>query len=553
MAATRLGPRPTFASIILTIYGLAGANVAIATEVDIFDGRGFGGPACSATIRPDAATADLRPLRLRIVSQNGADLVLAATALDGMAGISLVMGDQRTPLQPNRIDDLAALRASPVWAALFASRRIHLTEMNAGGLIRTARFDDFDLEAILQRMASECDSPALLSDLAATVPVAVDLNPDLIRLIKLAAFRILGEDRAPGSITPVLEGAGQELVGRALMARGHAATAPLSADLILTLLAEFGVGILPQFTEAGDFEGGLAPVATSAGWGMIDQTAGFTLPPRFPRIVHHTLRGATVQIGGLWSAIRTDGTRIRGATFDRLGPCAAELCVYRDHDETGLFDLAGGARNPVRFDDITEISSEGMAIQTADGWSVHDASGRRLAGPISALWVGAPSDGVVRAQIDAARWMLLDAATLQPRSPATFDELRLFPGGLAAAKLDQSWGFVALRTADFVIEPRFGDVGAFSLGLAPATLDGQTWGYIDKQGDWAIAPIYSDAAPFRQGRARVRVAGAGVGFIDTLGRFVIPAVFDDARDFANDYAAVRFGTVWGFVAREQRR
>jgi hypothetical protein len=107
-------------------------------------------------------------------------------------------------------------------------------------------------------------------------------------------------------------------------------------------------------------------------------------------------------------------------------------------------------------------------------------------------------------------------------------------------------GFVDAR-GDWVIPPRFDDVGPFMEGLAAAR-QGERWGYVDVRGDWVIEPQFGEAMPFSEGLAEVKT-GDEFAFIDGRGNQPFDRRFQAAGAFSGGVAPVLAGKKWGLIDR----
>jgi len=112
-------------------------------------------------------------------------------------------------------------------------------------------------------------------------------------------------------------------------------------------------------------------------------------------------------------------------------------------------------------------------------------------------------------------------------------------------------GFVD-SNGDWVIPPRFDQVGPFAEGLAAAAAEGR-WGYIDTRGVWVIEPQYLGAMPFSEGIAVVKVGTekeSKEGFIDTRGTRLPGPDYAEALPFSGGIAAVKSDAGWGLTNRQ---
>ncbi|MDR0716262.1 MAG: WG repeat-containing protein, partial [Azoarcus sp.] len=112
------------------------------------------------------------------------------------------------------------------------------------------------------------------------------------------------------------------------------------------------------------------------------------------------------------------------------------------------------------------------------------------------------------------------------------------------------WGYINAR-GDFVIPPRFDDVGRFAVnGLARVKVNGK-WGYINVKGKEVIKPRFDAASNFvANGLAWVRIGDSRnrrEGYIHASHE-KSGAIFGEVGDYAaNGLAAVRMKGQWGYI------
>jgi len=133
----------------------------------------------------------------------------------------------------------------------------------------------------------------------------------------------------------------------------------------------------------------------------------------------------------------------------------------------------------------------------------------------------------------------------------TFEEIGMYSGGYAAAKVNGKWGVIDLSTK-WLIPPEFDEVIRDELGrcYAQGAVFVRTGGlvYLIVDGDYA-GDVYEDACPFSdEGFAAVKKNGKW-GFIDSRGVEVIQFVFDEALSFGQHLAAVKHGEFWGYISK----
>jgi hypothetical protein len=126
-----------------------------------------------------------------------------------------------------------------------------------------------------------------------------------------------------------------------------------------------------------------------------------------------------------------------------------------------------------------------------------------------------------------------------------FEEVQDFSEGLAAVRINDSWGYVD-KAGILRITERFQEANEFKNGLALVGLrsnrkDRGSWeyGYIDKSGRVVIPARFAAAQSFSEGMAAVKDDYDGpYYYIDATGRRALPQSFSLASSFVGGLAHV---------------
>ncbi len=219
--------------------------------------------------------------------------------------------------------------------------------------------------------------------------------------------------------------------------------------------------IAPQFDQAHEFRGGLAPVKKGRNWYFIG-LSGEKRSQEFlyARPFRRGLAPVKVMVnrGGvreaLWGFIST--RKVRGG----------------DGDERAY-------SIPPQFEDAQEFGENGLAAVKVNGkYGFIDMTGKF----------------VIEPQFDA---------------PPSHAEVMIFHEGVAPAFRDGFWGFIN-ESGAWAVRPEFVRVKNFHEGAAAVQVAfGQVgkWGYIDAKGEFVIAPSFENAYDFSGGVAIVRPQG----------------------------------------------
>ncbi len=115
--------------------------------------------------------------------------------------------------------------------------------------------------------------------------------------------------------------------------------------------------------------------------------------------------------------------------------------------------------------------------------------------------------------------------------PAKYDNLSIFSGGFAIAKIDQQ--FIVINKSGQ--ETPVGDptlaAKHFSEDLAPVKGQGNKWGFIHTSGEYVISPQYKSVGYFSGGLAWARDQNGKIGYLDKKGNWAINPRFSAANNF----------------------
>jgi hypothetical protein len=248
------------------------------------------------------------------------------------------------------------------------------------------------------------------------------------------------------------------------------------------------LSIEPQFTSAGDFFDGLAPVQLPGQlYGFIDESGNFVIEAQYDFAQPISEGKAAVRIDGLWGFINSDGNTIVEPKYSDARPFSDGLAAVETFDGWVYIDESGNEIINPTF----QISSagefvDGLApIETSDGWGFINKSGSPVITP-------------------------------------SFQDAGRFSQGLAWYRDGDYVGFID-KNGEIYIEPQFNEVKSFSENMAAVQM-GNDWFYINKNSKLlSIAEPHEEADSFKNGIARVRIGNDDdirYGYINTKGEYI---------------------------------
>jgi len=203
---------------------------------------------------------------------------------------------------------------------------------------------------------------------------------------------------------------------------------------------------------------------------------------------------------------------------------------------------------PCEYDKISTFDRDRTVVRKAGNVYAVDSDNNRIAVVHRAVFdFGNFSDNRIPLLLEEG-WC---RATGEFEIGATvFNEIGMYSGGYAAARVNDKWGVIDLST-NWLIPAEFDEVIQDDLGRCYAqgaafVRTGESV-YLISDGKY-IGDVYEDARPFNdEWYAAVKKDGKW-GFIDANGVVVIEFMFDDALSFGQHLAAVRYGELWGYIS-----
>lgn len=260
--------------------------------------------------------------------------------------------------------------------------------------------------------------------------------------------------------------------------------------------------IRPQFDGAGNFSEKMAVITQRSKSGYIDNRGRVLIIPKFDEADPFSEGMALIKLGGKFGFINQTGKIVIEPQFvsaQSFHHGLARVMIYvNDELRTGYIDKSGRWIVPAKFT-LGYDFSEGLAV-IGIGGAAHRGEGRAVLyeGPIKYNFID--SNGTVISK------QYFDGAGLN------------FSEGLLAVKVNGLWGYVN-STGDMVIAPQFDNAAEFSEGLAAVAINFR-WGYINKTGKFVIAPGFLTAERFTSGLALVSTFHNSDGYINMRGEFV---------------------------------
>lgn len=249
--------------------------------------------------------------------------------------------------------------------------------------------------------------------------------------------------------------------------------------------------IEPQFSSAGDFQGGLAPVQLPGqAYGFIDKTGDFIIEAQFDFAQPLSEDKAAVRVDGLWGYINSDGSFLVEPTYSDARPFSDGLAAVETFDGWIYIDEDGNESiNPTFQISAAGRFVDGLApIETSDGWGFINKSGNPVitpkyqeAGPFSQglAWF---REGDYIGFINKEENIVIESQ---------FAEVKPFTEDMAAVRLNNDWFYIKKSNGLISITSPFENAESFSNGIARVQLGNEEntrYGYINKKGEYIWFP-----------------------------------------------------------------
>lgn len=256
-------------------------------------------------------------------------------------------------------------------------------------------------------------------------------------------------------------------------------------------------------------ENGLARVAFSGKWGIINKNEEFVLDNEYDYI--DKLSGDRIKFkkGNLFGFLDADFNEVIKAQFAFAEDFSHNLaCVQNESGKWGFINKNGENITDFIFDSAHSFA-DNLALVEKDG---------------------------LYGYIDENGEMVI---------PPQFCESYDFSCGLACFKKDDLYGYID-KTGEVKIPPEYSLAWDFCENYAAVKKD-ELYSFIDTEGNVKISGDYDRATRFSDGLAPVRKKNGKYGLINADGTLAVPHKYDFISEFSNRYASVRIDEKYGYI------
>lgn len=300
--------------------------------------------------------------------------------------------------------------------------------------------------------------------------------------------------------------------------------------------------------DTADFYGQPFTTAIAGTWEYLDST-GTPVGGGGYEDAHGFDNGrAFVKKDGRWGMIDRAGRQVTGFHYDAIWSFRPTgLAIVLKDSAYGVIDTSGKLILDTKYDDIHLGWFDGRAIRIEDstGYGIASNTGEILLPCRYRDIFGADSSDLYQFKDSSGLWGFGSLSDGVLCTPSYRDQVRFIGPDHVAVSADGKYALVD-RKNERITDLLFDAVAELSEGLAAVRMDG-SWGYIDTKGKPRVPCRYEKAEPFNSGRAAVQIPqdstgshpeNARWGYIDKKGEMVIRPRFYSASAFQGDCAQV---------------
>ena len=225
-----------------------------------------------------------------------------------------------------------------------------------------------------------------------------------------------------------------------------------------------------------------------------------------------------------WGYINKRGRLVIEAIYDECKNFNDGLAVARKKDKWGYIDKSGRIAIPLQFQEVYDFS-DSMAVVKHYGkkYEVINHKGDPI---LSKTYdeIKNFTEGFAAAK-DNNNWTYIDYSGKELIAPM-FTKAYPFKNGLAKVKLAGKYGIIDTNM-EFIIEPELDYIADLAHLPILVKKDGIQW-YINKQGKNILESKHEKAYPFKSGFAPFKDQGK-MGIIDDSNNIIIPARYTDIQ------------------------
>jgi len=330
---------------------------------------------------------------------------------------------------------------------------------------------------------------------------------------------------------------------------------PVKVDGKVGYINQHGqIVVTPRFNEGYTFTDGMAIVGLAGKYGYLDLTGTVVLPLQYAEAHGFGNNHAQVlTVSGEKVFIDRKGRQI----FKKISRTGIEtsadfndddgLAMARVGEKWGFIDRNLKMKIPAVYDNVWPFGHGTAAVRFKRKWGIINTVGAYIVEPRYEEVLPLIDDDILQVKLNE-KWGLINIHTMQFVMPPRYLDMGWMSEGLipfSTMKADDlfhhgSWGFIDIK-GNIIIKEQFRASEHFQSGLAAVKI-GEKWGYINRSGTMVIKPRFGEVSGFRGNIATVHFRNENgsprQGFINRSGKFIFPPDFYQVSNFDHGLARV---------------
>ncbi|MBT2644687.1 WG repeat-containing protein [Bacillus sp. ISL-41] len=355
-------------------------------------------------------------------------------------------------------------------------------------------------------------------------------------------------------------------------------TNSVSASGAVSTAANLPSGIKPQYTYALHFQEGLAWVQNEDGWGAIDTTGNWVIPPiagnlkddlytsfqegiswleftdgfrpinkqgKFitnKKYMNHEPfdegLAAVCDFNGKWGFIDKTGKEVIKPKYNEVGEFINGIAMIRITQSYGLINKEGKEIVKPQYEEIASFQ-EGLAKVSKNGKSGFIDQTGKVVIPLKYDSADSFKNGYARVGLNYKSYYIDNNGNITEK----------YVDGVTIFSQNHLYG-LKNRSGKVLLKPMYDWIGDFNEGIAVTTLfvnGNRLNGLIDNKGKIIVKPQYSEVYNFQEGLAVVKSPQNKYGVINKAGKNIVSPQYNFISDFKNGFAMVEKNNKYGLI------
>lgn len=335
-----------------------------------------------------------------------------------------------------------------------------------------------------------------------------------------------------------------------------------------------------QYSNAGNFQEGLAKVEQNKKWGYVNQSGEIKINCVYKNVTDFHKGVAIAYNDNEYGLLNTKGDTLFPFSYHSLEFINDSLFLFNDKKGYGVMSLKDDTIIPPIYKKPFEFNNNGFAkVKSDNGYGIIDLKNTLIIkdkydkmGEISEnnmIWVKLRNGYTLINLNNGTKIKLKKYKKLEDEScglilfkkekkygylnfngkitiPESFKMAEPFKNGLAIVKEDKNWGVIN-KTGHYIIDSKWESIKAFGDYYITKDIKGMSY-LINNLGEtmFKLEGIKL-VSEFNKGCAIAQNQENKKFYINTKGEMIIKYYYDDAKPFDNNIAIIKLGNKWGII------